>query len=269
MPRFALRLALSLAFAIAGTPSVGLAQTTPPAPPVAATQFDYYVMTLSWAPGFCDLGGQETSSSECAEGSGDGFVVHGLWPNNEYRPNPEACRARTRRQPISTMSMASTRTIDLRPTSTANMELAPASARRLFRHRAQRARPTQNPRDVPGAKRSIAHGARRDRAGLHVGQPQSAPRQHGGQLQQRRTRRRSVLPGEGPLVLRRVPQGCAPQLPARVARDRSGALTSSPSPSGFSPVVEAPAPRVFGFRPEFHSGLKSTRRTRRALAARR
>jgi ribonuclease T2 len=49
-------------------------------------------MTLSWAPGFCDLGGKETSSPECAEGSGDGFVVHGLWPNNEYRPNPESCR---------------------------------------------------------------------------------------------------------------------------------------------------------------------------------
>ena len=48
-------------------------------------------MTLSWAPGFCDLGGKETSSPECAEGSGDGFVVHGLWPNNEYRPNPESC----------------------------------------------------------------------------------------------------------------------------------------------------------------------------------
>jgi ribonuclease T2 len=50
------------------------------------------VMTLSWAPGFCDLGGQETSSPECAAGSGDGFVVHGLWPDNEYRPNPEACQ---------------------------------------------------------------------------------------------------------------------------------------------------------------------------------
>ena len=49
-------------------------------------------MTLSWAPGFCDLGGKETSSPECAEGSGDGFVVHGLWPNNEFRPDPEACR---------------------------------------------------------------------------------------------------------------------------------------------------------------------------------
>jgi len=92
MPRFALKLALSLAFAIAGTPSVGLAQNAPPTPPVASAQFDYYVMTLSWAPGFCDLGGKDTSSPECADGSGQGFVVHGLWPDNEFRPNPEACR---------------------------------------------------------------------------------------------------------------------------------------------------------------------------------
>jgi ribonuclease T2 len=91
MPRLALKLALSLAFAVTVAPIVAIAQTAPPAPPVATTQFDYYVMTLSWAPGFCDLGGQETSSPECAAGSGDGFVVHGLWPDNEYRPNPEAC----------------------------------------------------------------------------------------------------------------------------------------------------------------------------------
>ena len=89
MPRFALKLALSLAFATAGAPICGVAQTAPSAPPVATAQFDYYVMTLSWAPGFCDLGGKDTSSPECAEGSGDGFVVHGLWPDNEYRPNPE------------------------------------------------------------------------------------------------------------------------------------------------------------------------------------
>jgi ribonuclease T2 len=91
MARWALKLALSLALAATGAPIAALAQTAPPTPPVATTQFDYYVMTLSWAPGFCDLGGQETPSPECATGSGDGFVVHGLWPDNEYRPNPEAC----------------------------------------------------------------------------------------------------------------------------------------------------------------------------------
>jgi ribonuclease T2 len=91
MPTLAPKLALSLALA-AGAPIVAVAETAPPAPPVATAQFDYYVMTLSWAPGFCDLGGRETSSPECAAGSGDGFVVHGLWPNNEYRPNPESCQ---------------------------------------------------------------------------------------------------------------------------------------------------------------------------------
>jgi len=88
MPRLALGFGLSLALAAVCAPPASHAET---APPVATSQFDYYVMTLSWAPGFCDLGGQETSSPECASGSGDGFVVHGLWPNNEYRPNPEAC----------------------------------------------------------------------------------------------------------------------------------------------------------------------------------
>jgi len=92
MARLALKLAVNLALAATAAPIVALGQTTPSTPPVAAAQFDYYVMTLSWAPGFCDLGGKETSSPECAEGSGDGFVVHGLWPDNEFRPNPESCR---------------------------------------------------------------------------------------------------------------------------------------------------------------------------------
>ena len=90
MLRLAPKLALSLAL-VAAQAAIGADAQTAPTPPVATTQFDYYVMTLSWAPGFCDLGGQETSSPECAAGSGDGFVVHGLWPDNEYRPNPEAC----------------------------------------------------------------------------------------------------------------------------------------------------------------------------------
>jgi ribonuclease T2 len=91
MPRLALKLALSLALAASAAPAVSVAQTAQTAPPVATALFDYYVLTLSWVPGFCDLGGQETSSPECAAGSGEGFVVHGLWPDNEYRPNPEAC----------------------------------------------------------------------------------------------------------------------------------------------------------------------------------
>jgi ribonuclease T2 len=79
---------LTLALALIFAPGAAVAQNAPPA---ATLPFDYYVMTLSWAPGFCDLGGQETPSPECATGSGDGFVVHGLSPDNDNRPNPEGC----------------------------------------------------------------------------------------------------------------------------------------------------------------------------------
>lgn len=58
----------------------------------AAGNFDYYVFTLSWSPGFCDAGGAEKSPSQCATGSGTGFVVHGLWPDRAYGANPENCQ---------------------------------------------------------------------------------------------------------------------------------------------------------------------------------
>jgi ribonuclease T2 len=60
-------------------------------PPVATAPFDFYVMTLSWSPGFCDLGGESESPQQCAAGAGNGFVVHGLWPDNRTGPNPEDC----------------------------------------------------------------------------------------------------------------------------------------------------------------------------------
>jgi len=75
-----------------------LALLTAPAaradPRMATAPFDYYVMTLSWSPGFCDLGGAEKSPRQCAMGAGYGFVVHGLWPNNRFGANPEDCGAR-------------------------------------------------------------------------------------------------------------------------------------------------------------------------------
>jgi|SRR5271165_1549264 len=60
-------------------------------PPAAAAPFDYYVMALSWSPGFCDLGGASKSPRQCAVGAGYGFVVHGLWPDNRFGPDPADC----------------------------------------------------------------------------------------------------------------------------------------------------------------------------------
>ncbi len=61
------------------------------AQPVATAPFDYYVMALSWSPGFCDIGGERKSPRQCTLGAGYGFVVHGLWPNNRFGPDPEDC----------------------------------------------------------------------------------------------------------------------------------------------------------------------------------
>lgn len=53
--------------------------------------FDFYVLALSWSPGFCTLdGGQPRDREQCGEGAGLGFVVHGLWPQYE-RGFPSEC----------------------------------------------------------------------------------------------------------------------------------------------------------------------------------
>ena len=50
----------------------------------APGNFDFYVLALSWSPGFCATGGAEKAPDQCASGSSLGFVVHGLWPQNTH-----------------------------------------------------------------------------------------------------------------------------------------------------------------------------------------
>jgi ribonuclease T2 len=51
---------------------------------VAPGNFDFYLLTLSWSPGFCDTGGAAKSPDQCSAGSNLGFVVHGLWPQFQH-----------------------------------------------------------------------------------------------------------------------------------------------------------------------------------------
>lgn len=47
-------------------------------------EFDFYVLALSWSPGFCATGGEARAADQCAAGTNLGFVVHGLWPQNRH-----------------------------------------------------------------------------------------------------------------------------------------------------------------------------------------
>lgn len=56
-------------------------------------QFDYYVLSLSWAPEFCsDHSKAVANPGECATGKRIGFVVHGLWPQGQQGESPEFCQ---------------------------------------------------------------------------------------------------------------------------------------------------------------------------------
>src|SRR5882672_6641060 len=55
-------------------------------------QFDFYVLSLSWSPSFCDSAGERGTppQEQCGERPYS-FVVHGLWPQYE-KGFPEFCQ---------------------------------------------------------------------------------------------------------------------------------------------------------------------------------
>jgi ribonuclease T2 len=81
-----------IAFGLLG---LGVAAAQDPSERRNATpgQFDFYVLALSWSPGFCALTDGRNQDQCGAEGSiGRGFVVHGLWPQF-VRGYPTECAA--------------------------------------------------------------------------------------------------------------------------------------------------------------------------------
>jgi ribonuclease T2 len=53
--------------------------------------FDYYLLTLSWAPEFCATNANGRTSAECDSNKHMGLVVHGLWPQDNDGRWPESC----------------------------------------------------------------------------------------------------------------------------------------------------------------------------------
>jgi ribonuclease T2 len=63
------------------------AQSRPPNEP---GNFDYYVLSLSWSPSFCETSRGGANELQCGRRP-YGFVVHGLWPQYE-KGFPQACQ---------------------------------------------------------------------------------------------------------------------------------------------------------------------------------
>ena len=51
-------------------------------------RFDYYLVSLSWSPTFCEL---HPNEAEQCNHKGYGFVLHGLWPQNRNGSWPQHC----------------------------------------------------------------------------------------------------------------------------------------------------------------------------------
>lgn len=56
----------------------------------SSATFDYYLLSLSWAPTYC-AEHRNDNSTECRPGERKAFVLHGLWPQSQSGPPPENC----------------------------------------------------------------------------------------------------------------------------------------------------------------------------------
>ncbi|PYB70826.1 ribonuclease T2 family protein [Rhizobium wuzhouense] len=84
----------------AGTPSGSTDEPVTPATkpaiqasrPMAGKGFDFYVLSLSWSPTYCDSDAGRNNRAQCGTGKRFGWVVHGLWPQYE-RGYPQDCES--------------------------------------------------------------------------------------------------------------------------------------------------------------------------------
>ncbi len=58
------------------------------APTDVPGHFDYYLLALSWSPGYCVV--HPGDRNQC-QGRGFGFLLHGLWPQNNSGGYPQTC----------------------------------------------------------------------------------------------------------------------------------------------------------------------------------
>ena len=91
--RFLISFGLFTCAALAGLASAGTASAQDRRQN-APGEFDFYVLSLSWSPSFCEVASERGNSARSQVQCGGrpfSFVVHGLWPQYE-RGFPEYCQ---------------------------------------------------------------------------------------------------------------------------------------------------------------------------------
>lgn len=101
--RAVMRVAAALALATVAT--VAMAQNWGRGRSDAPGRFDFYVLSLSWSPTFCDSDAGQRNRQQCGFNSRSEFVLHGYWPQYE-RGFPEHCGTGNRPIPRAAMDKA-------------------------------------------------------------------------------------------------------------------------------------------------------------------
>jgi len=89
--RFTLSLVIVVCFVLSGSGSAKHKKSQSATNSASKANFDYYLLTLSWAPEFCATTPKAKGTQECDKKNQMGLVVHGLWPQYDNGKWPEEC----------------------------------------------------------------------------------------------------------------------------------------------------------------------------------
>jgi ribonuclease T2 len=76
--------------AVAGLAIVAACDSSGPESAPKGSGFDFYVLSLSWSPSYCEAEGDNANQQQCSGNKPYEFIVHGLWPQFE-KSYPEFC----------------------------------------------------------------------------------------------------------------------------------------------------------------------------------
>ena len=217
-PRCCCRAASRPATPAIAPPAAGAAQMP------LGSGFDFYVLSLSWSPSYCEAEGEDANPQQCKAARPYAFVVHGLWPQFE-RGFPEDCPTDEPKVTNETL-----RTLyDLMPSAglirhewTSHGACTGLSQGDYFTVLRAAREKIAIPQQYQQIDDYLTVAPRDAEAAFLQGQPDDAGRRHRRHLRQALPARGAHLPDQGPQIPL-MPGDRPPRLPAGQGGDAAGA----------------------------------------------